>query len=117
MHTFSKARPRAGIIGLTAALALFGLLSSPLGFHMAPRASAEILTPVAPYPFTHVDDILIDELGYDVGGDGFANGSPVEAAKLTWTAAWFGPSPELTGKFHFDGAERCARVVLISYDA
>jgi hypothetical protein len=51
-----------------------------------------------------------------VGGDGFANGNPVEPAKLTWTAAWFGPSPRLSGKFHFDGAERCARVVLISYD-
>jgi hypothetical protein len=96
---------------------MFGLLSSPLGFLPAPRASAESLTPAAPYPFTHVDDILIDEGGYDVGGDGFANGSPVEPAKLTWTAAWFGSSPVLTGKFHFDGAERCARVVLISFDA
>jgi hypothetical protein len=117
MHTFSIVRARAGITGLTAALAIFGLLSSPLGFHLAPRAMAESLTPAAPYPFTELDSVLIDEPGYKVGGDGFANGSPAEPAIVTWTAAWFGSSPELTGKIHFDGAERCARVTLISIDA
>jgi hypothetical protein len=95
---------------------MFGLLSSPLGFTPPPRAFAEVVSPEAPYPFTHVDDVLINGLGYDVGGDGFANGSPVESAKVIWTAAWYGPIPDLTGKIHFDGAERCARIVLISYD-
>jgi len=116
MHIFSKARARAGITGLTAALAIFGLLSSPLGVLSAPRASAEILTPSAPYPHTEVDSVLIDEPGYKLGGDGWENGSPAAPATLTFTRAWFGSTNELIGKIHFDGAERCARVTLISYD-
>jgi len=41
MYSFPKVRARAGITGLTAALAFFGLLSSPLGFNGVPRALAQ----------------------------------------------------------------------------
>jgi hypothetical protein len=121
MNFISKTRARAGISGVTAALATFGLLSSPMGFNPVPRALAQPLAAIdlshAPYPFTEVDTVLIDEEGYDVGGDGFSDGSPDEPALLTWTQAWFGSSSRLTGKFHFEGAERCARVKLISMTA
>jgi hypothetical protein len=89
MHLMSIARARAGITGLTAALAMFGLLSSPLGFDLAPRASAQPLAVIdtvnnaAPYPYMEFDSVLIDEVGYDVGGDGFTNGSPDQPATLT----------------------------------
>ena len=115
MNFITKPRARAGISGLTAGLAMLGLLSSPIGFNLAPRAQAAVLH--APYPFTEVDSVLIDEPGYKVGGNGFTNGSPAEPASLTFTQNWFGAVPTLTGKIHFDGAERCARVTLISYDA
>jgi hypothetical protein len=96
-------------------------LSSPLGFHQVPSALAQPLAIIdvnhAPYPFTEVDPILIPEVGYAVGGDGYSNGAPVEAAQLTWTQAWLGSTLELTGKVHFEGAERCARVKLISQNA
>jgi hypothetical protein len=123
MHFMSIARARAGITGLTATLAMFGLLSSPLGLHLAPSASAqplaaiEVVSDAAPYPYRQVDSVLIDELGYDIGADPFANGSPTQPASLTWSHYWYGVYPELIGKFHFDGAERCARVKLLSYNA
>jgi hypothetical protein len=121
MNFMSNTRARAGISGVTAALAMFGLLSSPIGFQPIPRALAQPLDIIdvnhAPYPFTEVDNVLIDEEGYDAGGDGFSNGSPIEPAHLTWTQSWFGVAPQLTGKIHFDGAERCARVKLISMTA
>ncbi|HEY1293898.1 MAG TPA: hypothetical protein VGJ60_12510 [Chloroflexota bacterium] len=119
MHLISAARARTGVTSLTAALTMFGLVSSPLGSHLVPRASAQTLavSTAAPYPHKELDSVLIDEVGYKLGGDGFTNGSPAEPATLTWTHNWFGVVPELTGKFHFDGAERCARVKLISYDA
>jgi hypothetical protein len=120
MHMTFKARARAGITGLTAALAMFGLLSSPLGFHLAPRALAQPLAIEvgnAPYPHQEVDDVLINQPGYKFGGVGYANGSPSEPGAFTFTRAWWGSFGELTGRIHFDGAERCARVQLISYDA
>src|SRR4051812_38276061 len=118
MHLITAARARAGITGLTAALAMFGLLSSPLGSISAPSALAQPLdafaatnspTPVlaAPYPFKEVDSVLILGDGYDVGGDGFTNGAPDEPASLTWSQNWFGLTPQLTGKFHFNNAEKC----------
>ena len=58
MNFINKPRARAGISGLTAGLAMFGLLSSPIGFNLAPRAQAAVLH--APYPFTEVDSVLID---------------------------------------------------------
>src|SRR3954451_15785874 len=117
MHLMSKTRARAGISGLTAAVAMFGLLSSPMGFQQAPQALAAPDVGHAPYPFTEGDTVLIPEVGYAVGGDGFSNGSPVEPALFTWSQEWFGSASKLTGKFHFEGAERCARVKLISMNA
>jgi hypothetical protein len=43
--------------------------------------------------FSETDDVLIDEMGYDLGGDGFGNGSPDEPASLTWTHEWYGVFP------------------------
>src|SRR5262245_6080410 len=128
MHLITTARARAGITGFTAALAMFGFLSSPIGSIPASRALAQPLdasvgtgssapVPQAPYPFKEVDSVLILGDGYDVGGDGFTNGAPDGPASLTWTQNWFGLTPQLTGKIHFNNAEKCARVKLISYDS
>jgi len=123
LHITSTARARAGITALTGALAMFGLLSSPLGFHVAspasaqPLAVAESLTNSAPYPFREYDTVLIDEPGYKLGGDGYTNGHPDNPASLTWTQNWYGDSFKLLGRIHFEGAERCARVKVISLNA
>jgi hypothetical protein len=65
--------------------------------------------------FPERDDVLIEEVGYFVGGDGFTDGAPDNPATLTWVhSGTFGTAPELDGKVHFDGVENCARVVLIA---
>ncbi len=68
---------------------------------------------------TETDDVLIRGTGYDLGGDGFANGAPAEPATLEWhhheTAG--AVSAVLTGTFHFDGVENLARVKMITTDA
>ena len=50
-------------------------------------ASAEPLAAIsvgAPYQFTEVDTVLIDEPGYKLGGDGYTNGHPDEPAIKLW---------------------------------
>jgi ATPase subunit of ABC transporter with duplicated ATPase domains len=64
--------------------------------------------------FPERDDVLIEEVGYFVGGDGFTDGAPDNPATLTWVhSSTYGTAPELDGKVHFDGVENCARVVLV----
>ena len=68
--------------------------------------------------FTERDEVLIDEIGYDVAGDGFTNGDPDAPAIVEWNhSGTYGTFPTLDGKIHFDGVDNCARVVFISYDA
>jgi hypothetical protein len=65
--------------------------------------------------FPERDDVLMEEVGYFVGGDGFTDGAPDNPATLTWVhSGTFGTAPELDGKVHFDGVENCARVVLVA---
>ena len=97
-------------IGLAAVLASGLSLSFPTTTASATAASSvEALT-----TFPERDDILIEEEGYFVGGDGFTDGAPDHPATLTWEhSGTFGTAPELDGKVHFDGVENCARVVLV----
>jgi hypothetical protein len=78
-------------------------------FVAAPPASAIV--------FAQYDEVTIRRDGFDVGGLGFADGSPTTAAELYWVQDWNGTAPILGGYIHFDGVNgSCARVRLLSYD-
>ncbi|MET0907837.1 MAG: hypothetical protein ABWZ99_00080 [Ilumatobacteraceae bacterium] len=99
-----------------AGLAAAAVLAS--GLALAPTSQPAAAIPVSPFTtFPERDEVLIEEVGYFVGGDGFTAGAPDNPAVLTWQhSGTFGTAPELDGKVHFDGAEHCARVILIALD-
>ncbi len=59
----------------------------------------------------------IQKVGYDIGGQTFANGNPTDKAEVQWTQAWFANLVHVSGTLHFEGVSgSCARVKVTSYD-
>lgn len=103
MNTITR---RARLLALVAATSI-----SVIG------AVATSATDASAYGVVQTDDVVINRVGFDIGGSGFANGAPTSPATLEWATAWFANIPTVSGNLHFEGvANNCARVRVTSFD-